>query len=283
MSGSLIQKCISLVPWRFRASIKHLPLIAPLQRWLIAQFLDGREFIHRVDAGPARGVTFPVRLPDDKGIWTGTYEQKFAAELAKLVRPDDVCCDVGGWHGFFGAVMAACGASHVYIFEPMPDNCGRISKMIDLNPDLPIELVEAAAGAKDGEARFRVMPESSMGKLAESTFQPGESGEREISVTIRSLDRFFLGGRANPSMMKIDVEGAEVQVLRGAQELIAASRPRLLIEVHSRVLARECADLLADSNYGIRVLETGEAPDGRSEPEVCHFVALPNSTTPQKK
>ena len=247
------------------------------------RFLDGREFVHRVDAGPAKGVSFPVLLPDDKGIWTGTYEQKFTAELAKLVRPGDVCCDVGGWHGFFGAVMAACGASRVYIFEPMPDNCGRISKMIDLNPELPLELVEAAAGVEDVEASFRMMRESSMGKLAESTFQPHEFGEREISVTIRSLDRFFFGGKAKPSMIKIDVEGAEAQVLRGAQELIAANRPRLLIEVHSRALARECADFLAGLNYGIRVLETGEVPDGRSEPEVCHFVALPKSTTPQNK
>lgn len=275
MAKALIRKSIGLVPWRLRAVIKHIPVLAPLQRWIVGGFLSGREFEHTVDAGPAKGVTFPVKLPDDKGIWTGTYEQEFTERLATLVNAGDVCCDIGGWHGFFGAVMAARGAAEVYIFEPMPENCGRISRMISLNENFPIHLVEGAVGSGDGEATFEILPESSMGKLSGSVFESGNAAKERIKVKVVALDSFFAGREAAPAMMKIDVEGAELQVLEGATRIIGAARPRLLIEVHSRELANSVSGFLKERDYGIEVLETGRAPDGSSEPEVCHFVGMP--------
>src|SRR4051794_17162547 len=67
----LVQSSIRIVPWRLRTWIKEIPLIAPLQRFILATFLEGHEFIHTIDAGPARGLIYPVMLPDDKGVWTG--------------------------------------------------------------------------------------------------------------------------------------------------------------------------------------------------------------------
>jgi FkbM family methyltransferase len=160
-------------------------------------------------------------------------------------------------------------------FPSSPENCLRISKMIELNPTLPVELIEAAVGASDGEASFQLMPESSMGKLSDSSFQPSESGVREITIPLRSLDHFFSNRDSQPQMMKIDVEGAEADVLRGASELISKERPRLLIEIHSRSLAQECGGILRGWDYEVQVLETKRPPDGRTEPEVCHFIALP--------
>ena len=80
-----------------------MPLMAPLQRRLLARFLEGHEFIHMVDAGPARGLRYPITLPQDKGIWTGTYELELATGIAEAVRPGDICLDVGGWRGFLVA------------------------------------------------------------------------------------------------------------------------------------------------------------------------------------
>ena len=97
-----------------------MPMLAGLQRWIVNFFLKDLEFTHTVDAGPAKGVNFPIKLPDDKGIWTGTYEQKFTQKIASLINEGDVCCDVGGWHGFVGAVMAVQGASAVHIFAHLP-------------------------------------------------------------------------------------------------------------------------------------------------------------------
>lgn len=269
MIRALLSKSVSAVPWRWRTAIKRLPLVAPLQRWLLARFLEKREFIHTVDAGPARGLKYPITLPDDKGIWTGTYELEFATLVAAATRRGEPAMDIGGWRGFFGGVMALAGASRVHIFEPMPANCAQIRRMIELNPELPIELVEAAVSDTEGSLEFVLMPESSMGKLSTSSFQEGNQGGRKIQVRTVALDGLLATGKIQPpSVMKIDVEGAELMVLRGAQELLANHRPTLFMEIHSPELARDCRTLLEQTGYDVQVLER----DARA---VCHFHAQP--------
>src|SRR5438874_12869499 len=141
---SWLKKSVALVPWRLRGAIKSIPLVAPLQRWLLERLLEGHEFVHTVDAGPARGLNFPIKLPEDKGAWTGTYELEFSTALSQAVQPGDVCVDVGGWRGFYGGVMGLAGADRVLIFEPLPANCAQVQKLIELNPKLPHTLFEDA-------------------------------------------------------------------------------------------------------------------------------------------
>lgn len=271
---SLIQKSVSLVPWKLRSAIKKLPLIAPLQRHFLRSFLEGKEFVHTVDAGPARGLRYPITLPQDKGIWTGTYELNLAERIAQAVRPGDVCLDVGGWRGFFSGVMAIAGASRVIVFEPLPQNFSQIHRMIELNPGLPIEAVEAAIADQVGTTSFQVLNETSMAKLDASSFQIDVQGSERITVRVETLDNLHaLGCFDRVDVIKLDVEGAEAMALSGAAGLLNRHRPRLFIEVHSRSLASECASNLSAYDYSIEVIETGRSPDFVSEPEVCHFVA----------
>lgn len=271
MISRFLQKAVSVVPWRMRSNIKHIPLIAPLQRWLVERYLAGNEFVHRVDAGPARGLVYPVRLPQEKGVWTGTYETEFATALSNAVTPGGACLDLGGWHGFYSGVMALAGASRVFVFEPLPSNCERIRRLIELNPSLPIELIEAAVADRAGTTQFEVMSQESMGKLADSPFQRERSG-RQISVQVVALDELLAEGRISaPSLIKIDVEGGELLVLRGAARLLREHRPVLFMELHSPELARECRNFLESLGYEIEVLREEDAVD----PAICHFRACP--------
>ncbi len=275
---SLVQRSISLVPWKLRNAIKKLPLIAPLQRHFLRSFLEGEEFVHTVDAGPAKGLKYPITLPQDKGIWTGTYELDLAQRIAHAVRSGDVCLDVGGWRGFFSGVMAIAGASRVIVFEPLPQNISQIHRMIELNPALPIETVEAAIADQVGTTSFQVLKETSMAKLHASSFQSDVTGSERITVRVETLDNLHaLGCFVRVDVIKLDVEGAEAMALSGAKNLLGKYRPRLFIEVHSRSLARECASLLAANAYCTEIIETGKPPDFTSEPEVCHFVAKPTA------
>lgn len=260
---------MAFVPWRWRTGIKRLPLIAPLQRWLLARFLEGREFIHTVDAGPARGLKYPITLPQDKGIWTGTYELELATLVSSATRRGEAALDIGGWRGFFGGVMALAGASRVFIFEPMPANCAQIRHMIELNPGLPIELVQAAVSDAEGCLEFVLMPESSMGKLITSSFQERNQSENKIQVQTVTLDGLLAAGKIPPpAIIKVDVEGAELLVLQGSRMLLAKHRPALFLEIHSLQLARDCRTLLEAAGYDVEVLEPGMR-------EICHFHARP--------
>ena len=80
--------------------------------------------------------------------------------------------------------MAVNGARQDVIFEPLPTNSERIKRLNEINPGLPIRLVQAAAGEKDGSAKFTVMSATSMGKLADSSFQQDFSSGDSINVAV---------------------------------------------------------------------------------------------------
>src|SRR6185437_6925840 len=122
IEAKMMRWMLRRVPWSIRARIKNIPVLAQAQRAIFSHVLDGREIEHCVDAGPAKGITFAIRLPEDKGIWTGTYEIDFAARLAASVKAGSIAYDVGSFHGFFAGVMAAQGATEVHAFEPLPQN-----------------------------------------------------------------------------------------------------------------------------------------------------------------
>ena len=280
MMVTCIQKSIRLIPWQLRTSIKHIPVVAWMQRRFLSSFLEGREFLHTVDAGPAKGLIYPVVLPEDKGVWTGTYELDFVDRLASSVPPGGICFDIGGWQGYFAGVMAYAGASKIYVCEPLPFNCKRIMRLIDLNPHHQIMLEQAAVGEHDGVATFQVMPESSMGKLENSPFQEDQSSKDTITVRMVTLDS-LCESRGIPSadVIKIDVEGAEMMVLRGAINMLKTSKPHLFVEAHSRDLTIQVMDFLVARGYAVTTLETGQPPDGMSEPALCHLQAIPTDDT----
>jgi FkbM family methyltransferase len=265
---------LKVVPFSVRDRIRTIPGVAGLQRAIIARTLDGREFEHRVDAGPAEGITFLVRMPEDKGIWTGTYEIDFATRLAASVNPGTVAYDIGSWHGFFAGVMAAQGAAQVHVFEPLPANAERIRRLVALNQGHSITLHPCAVGERDAEMDLMIMPETSMAKLEASTFQAGVTSAERVRVKVRSIDAMIDAGEiAPPALMKIDVEGAEAMVLLGARETIRRHRPVIFAEVHSAPLLEQCQKLLEGESYGIELIDAD--PEEASMKDVFQIRAAP--------
>lgn len=272
----LLQSSANLIPYRYRGYIRRIPGLNQFQRHLVVKCLEGASFKHRIKGGPANGLVYPVLLPQDKQIWLGNYEQYFSELLASAVNPGDICFDIGGYRGFFSGVMAQQRAGQVHVFEPLPSNVEQIRQMAALNPHLPIFIHQMALADVEGETEFAVMPEASMGKLHQSNFDKSNLPERKISVKLRTIDAMLEQGIvAAPKLIKIDVEGAEVLVLKGARGLIAKHRPTFFIEAHSHSLARQCVDILKPHDYSFRVLETGSYPDYKLEPDVCHIHAAP--------
>lgn len=276
--GSILHSALSLIPFSIRDRIKSIPGVAQLQRAIVSRALDGAEFEHRVDAGPAKGITFHLRMPEDKGIWTGTYEIDFATRLAAAVKPGTVAYDIGSWHGFFAGVMAAQDAAHVHVFEPLPANAERIRRLIALNPTRSITLHACAVGEREAEMDLMIMPETSMAKLEASTFQAGETSAERVRVKVRSIDTMIAAGEiAPPALMKIDVEGAEAMVLAGARETLARHRPVIFAEVHSTSLLDQCRKLLQADGYSIEHIDTDStAADAR---DVFQIRAVPAPST----
>ena len=261
----MLRGSVNALPLSVRHCIKFIPGVAFLQRWLVSRVLSGEPFVHLINAGPARGLRFEVTLPLDKAVWSGTYETGFSQALHDAVKPGDVCFDIGGYRGYMSGVSALAGASRVFVFEPFPQNRAALNRLIELNPGLPVVLKGMALGNMDGSIEFKVMPDASMGKITDSPFQTSARPDRTIQVKIAKLDTLIEGGiLPPPSVMKIDVEGAEVGVLMGGIATLTAHRPKVLLEAHSDALSAECSQILSRLGYTVRQLgpsaPAGEGP-----------------------
>jgi FkbM family methyltransferase len=276
MTIRVLERSVNLIPWQARHWIKRIPMVAGLQRLFFRKFLSGREFLHTINAGPAKGLVYPISLPRDKAIWTGAYETELAEAVATSVKQGDVCYDIGAHRGFFSGVFAVAGAGSVIAFEPFPDNCAQLHLLFANNPNLPLTFEQTAVGKDDGIVEFNVMPDSSMGKLASSSFQSDVESSAVLKVSVRSLDSLISEGKyPAPQIVKIDVEGAEVEVLQGATNLLRINKPLLFIEAHSKSLAAECTILLEDLDYRVSVFEDQPGREKSLSLDVCHLVATP--------
>lgn len=267
----LLRFSVNTIPPALRGWIKYIPGVAVFQRWLVNRFLSGDTFLHRINGGPAAGLQFEVTLPSDKAVWAGTYEAQFSEEISRGVRSGDICYDIGGYRGYMAGVMGLAGAAKVIVFEPLPSNQHALRRLCDLNPGLNIELKPFAVGNIDDSMRLRVMADASMGKLATSTFQADVESKGEIEVAVRRLDSMVQAQDIPPpQVIKIDVEGAELDVLLGASEVLRTYRPHVFLEAHSAALEEACTQELSRHRYSIHRLESVPGDDEQTRHLIAH-------------
>jgi FkbM family methyltransferase len=231
-----------------------------LQRRILPAVFSGSQIEpYEITAGPAAGLRLALKLPQERVYWLGTYELPVAEKLAAEIRAGDVCWDVGAYIGFFSALMAHKSGACVTCFEPFPDNRRRLAMQADLNQHLKLSILPLALAAEAGTAEFLVAAESTMGKLAASTFQEGVQPCQRIAVETTTIDRVVESGRAAPpALIKIDTEGAEYAVLAGGMDTLAKHRPRILLEYHGCPDDSRLLELLSRCEYRCEVVESHE-------------------------
>lgn len=190
-------------------------------------------------------------LPECRSI-PEDYERDVWSCLMDEARPGDVVADVGANVGLYTIAFAKrVGADGmVYAFEPDPANFRPLEKQCRLNQITKrVRLYEAAVADSDGHVTFEV------GFGSESHIGNGTAGVQVRSVC---LDSVFAAGRLD--ILKIDVEGFEEVVLKGASQLLddETRSPRFIyIEVHPyawrgpRTTSESLLALLAQKGYAV--------------------------------
>jgi Methyltransferase FkbM domain len=137
--------------------------------------------------------------------------------------------DVGAYNAYYALTFAKLTHAQVLSYEPDPDAVARSRRNLALNPGLSplIAIRTVAVGARDD----------------------GASVTLDAELTPRAHER----GLA-PWLLKVDVEGAEFDVLRGAAGFLAAARPHVMVETHSAGLEAACGDALLGHGYSPRVV-----------------------------
>jgi FkbM family methyltransferase len=187
-------------------------------------------------------------LPASRGkvlrILGGTYEPRQTALFEEHVRPGATVVDVGahvGYYTLLSAVLAGPGG-RVVACEPDPANAGFLRRHVELNRFGNVRVVQVALSERGGTARFAFGSGSGTGRLA-------DAGELEVP-TVR-LDDLCREQALTPDAIKIDVEGAEAAVLRGAAETLARARPVVFLSTHGPEAHRASLALLAGAGYAL--------------------------------
>jgi len=198
--------------------------------------LTGAEVVMPVLSGPLRGSKWVVRS-SVRSCVLGTYEREKLDQLASLLPAGGVCYDLGaqaGYHAVLASKLAG-GSGIVYAFEPLPRNQIFLRRNLELNAIRNVIVVAAAVTDRDGELCF----DPGAGFMAGHLNMQGEG----IRVRAVSLDQWiYQEGARPPDVIKIDVEGAELSVLGGAERVIRERRPAVLLDTHD-FLGGECAGL----------------------------------------
>ena len=186
-------------------------------------------------------------------MFYGFYEPNEVAFLRRTLRPGQVFVDAGANVGYYTAVAAGVvgPSGAVHAFEPVPWLYDRLQRLAERAGMIGFRIwpYQAALSDRGGETMIWVSQGSNIGW---STIVPGLMNQAEdcYIVPCMRLDEYFSGsGRYPPDMVKIDVEGAELMVLRGMAGLFEAGlRPTVLCEV-SRRTVQDVIALLARFNY----------------------------------
>jgi FkbM family methyltransferase len=169
------------------------------------------------------------------------------------IRRGDVVYDLGANVGFFTLLAAKLvGASgQVNAFEPLPRNLIRLRRHLQLNRVTNVTVFPLAIARTAGVAQFNIAESPSMGSLQ-------ERGTLEVQTA--SLDDLVRSGAiAPPSLMKIDVEGGEHDLLTGAAETLSKYRPTILLSTHGYQQHELCWSLLSTAGYTLELIRDGEA------------------------
>jgi len=181
-----------------------------------------------------------------EGHLTGKYEPYMQDAITKLLRPEMTVYDVGA-HAGFHALFCALRAHQTIAFEPHPGNRASIERQLNLNPLLNVTLVPYALSDNNGPGALAEPSNSSMAFV---------SSDGEIPIELRTLDSLVAQGMPAPDLIKMDVEGHELSVLRGGAETIRAHHPIILCDRNDESTSKDVSDMLAEFSYRV----TGEFP-----------------------
>jgi FkbM family methyltransferase len=240
-----------------------------VKRWLLnhPRFLLGLLFrLERGDivispAGPP-GLRFRMKLSwqGHTPYALGAYEQEVIDVLRRDLHPGDTCLDVGGHLGYYSLLMSRIvgPAGRVITFEPIRENLEVLEENLKLNQVSNVAVLNTALGENSGHISL-IRPKAEPLSWTPSIRAYAVEGQQSTdTVCVNKLDVFLEREGFRPSLIKIDVEGAELNVLRGAMETLRAIRPIIFVEIHGwgDATSQEVLDLFSALQYSVSIIGT---------------------------
>lgn len=244
-------------------------------------------------------ASLPVPMQDGLRKWH--YERKLRSaqwtdeeELGAvklLVRPEQTVFDIGANFGIFTRFLSETvgDEGRVYSFEPTRDmflvlesNCSRLGLR-----NVSCEKLALSESPGQGLIRIPKRDDGTLNHYEATLLPPGEGSNRAVdeafdSVEVQSVDSFCAAeGIRQIDFIKCDVEGHEIEVLKGAESMIWRCRPDILIEVNEPLEdgghGSEVKDLVTSLGYEIQIFENEEIRPRKDGETRVNYVLTPKT------
>jgi FkbM family methyltransferase len=223
----------ALAIFPFTATLMRARILNHCILWALFQLERDEITVARAGPGFCRYRMW-LNWQDGTPYTLGTYEPPVANALRRHIRPGYCCFDIGAHIGYYAILMSRLTGDEglVAAFEPLPESFDMLQKNVTLNALENVRLEPAALGERTDRL---VLTFATHEKL---TMTPSVTGYRvegqggRIEVAAHSLDGYVADLGRIPQFMLIDVEAAELAVLRGAESTLRRAHPKLLIEIH---------------------------------------------------
>jgi len=243
----------------------HLRLMRAVLRRLPRgsyRFLSATQHTGRFRATLAHdvgGARFACDLSDTiahEAYFSGIYEPPVTRIVQACLSPGAVCVDAGANWGYFTLVAAAAvgAAGRVIALEPDSRMRDALEENVELNGFAQVATLAVAAAAQEGRGRLAGYADSSANRGVSRLVDANVPGP-VFDVRCATIDG-LTADAPRVDLLKIDVEGAEYDVLRGMRDGLASSRyGAIVLELHPELLRARgvepvtCIDLLRDAGY----------------------------------
>jgi len=225
------------------------------KHYVRGRFFPSRQLWLQVQSGFAQGMWMYLRIPEEAGFWRSDHEPEVQAALSAIARAADVVYDVGAHIGSLalGAARLVGVNGKVIAFDGDPENVARLQENAARNGlQTTLQIVHAAVWShtsQHGIGFRRARAGTSQGGVEALGQRPVLADGELIQVPAITLDSFVAAGGPPPQVIKIDVEGGECEVLRGAANLLRTHRPALIVEVHHEQADEQIRSLLEELRY----------------------------------
>jgi FkbM family methyltransferase len=230
--NTIIHSVLRLVSGRLLPKIPYQVLMGPLKgSKIILGALGG--------AGGGSSVYFNMMEPTQTKYFVQT------------VKSGHIVFDVGanvGYYTLLGAKLAG-SSGKVYAFEPFVRNVAYLHRHVSLNKFKNVSIIPCACSDKMEVAAFYPASNAAMGHLENTNDGSSDASGNITLVPTITLDAVAHRLSIWPDVIKIDVEGAELDVLRGALTIITTKKPAIFLSVHSESLRTACLDYLTRFGY----------------------------------
>jgi FkbM family methyltransferase len=228
------------LPGFVAASFRSHTVAARILRPLVNRIVSEAPTPIVIRSGAAKGLQLLIYPRHEKYYWSGTHEEAVQQAVGDILKPGATFWDIGAHIGFFSLLASRLvgDAGRVHAFEPMTENRQRLLAAVELNQDNNLTVHAVAVAGASGEAVLHAHPSTTMWTLV-----PERGETAGITVSCSTLDE-LAQSLASPDLIKIDVEGAEVDVLRGGSEFLQRARPYVIVEFSDPALLAEARSLL---------------------------------------